>query len=77
MPTRYGDIAARWTSRDGGHLFDLHVTTPKNTSGTIAVPAGKRSVILVDGRVVTAGVVDGYARLNVRGGTHTIVVLNR
>jgi hypothetical protein len=77
VPTGYGDISARWSATAGGHRFDLHVTAPGNTSGTIAVPAGQHSVVLVNGRAVRAEVVDGYARLNVRGGTCTITVLRR
>ena len=77
VPTRYGDISAGWTSSAGGHRFDLHATTPRNTSGTIAVPAGKRSLILVNGRPVHSGVTDGYARLRVPGGAYRITVLNR
>ncbi|GAA3349320.1 alpha-L-rhamnosidase C-terminal domain-containing protein [Amorphoplanes nipponensis] len=37
VPTRYGDISARWTSHH--HRFDLHVSTPRTTRGAVAVPA--------------------------------------
>ena len=73
MPTKYGDISARWTSKD--HRFTLHFTTPRNTSGTVAVPAGKHSIVLVDGRPVRPQITDGYAQLHLRGGSHTITVL--
>jgi hypothetical protein len=73
VPTRYGDISARWTSTS--HRFDLHIATPRTTSGTVAVPASQHSTILVNGGAVHAAVDDGYARLNVPGGTYTITVL--
>jgi hypothetical protein len=73
VPTKYGDISARWSS--SGHLFTLHVTTPKTTSGTIAVPAAKRSLVLINGRPVHPAVTDGYARLTVPGGVYQITVL--
>jgi hypothetical protein len=75
VPTQHGDISAGWAST--GHRFDLRVTTPRTTSGTIAVPAGKGDTILVDGRVAHANVSDGYARLRLPGGDHTIAVLRR
>ncbi|WP_433378951.1 alpha-L-rhamnosidase C-terminal domain-containing protein [Actinoplanes sp. CA-142083] len=70
VPTKYGDISAAWTS--SGHRFELRVTTPRHTSGTIAVPAGK---VFVNGHAVRPTVIDGYARLIVRGGTCTVTVL--
>lgn len=73
VPTRYGDISAEWTST--GHRFDLRVTTPRTTSGTIAIPAGRHSTIRVNGRVIHAKVTDGYARIGVPGGGYTITVL--
>ncbi len=73
VPTQYGDISARWISKD--HRFTLHFTTPKNTSGTVAVPAGKHSIVLVDGRPVRPQITDGYTQLHLRGGSHTITVL--
>ncbi len=75
VPTAYGDISARWSST--GHRFDLHVTAPRTTSGTIAVPAGKGSTILLNGHHAHATIRDGYASLNVPGGTYTITVLHR
>jgi hypothetical protein len=77
VPTRYGDISARWTSAVRGHLFTLRLTTPKTTSGTVAVPAGERSVVLVNGRRTHADVTDGFARLSLPGGVYTITVLRR
>jgi hypothetical protein len=70
VPTKYGDISARWTST--GHRFDLKVTTPGSTSGTIAVPAG---TVFLNGRPVHAKATDGYARITVPGGTYSITVL--
>jgi hypothetical protein len=77
VPTRYGDITARWSQTAAGHRFDLHVSAPRGTSGTIAVPAGRGSAIVVNGRSVHPRVTDGYARLEVRGGTYTITVRRR
>ncbi|MEV6851044.1 alpha-L-rhamnosidase C-terminal domain-containing protein [Actinoplanes sp. NPDC051411] len=75
VPTAYGQISARWSSTAGGHRFDLHVTAPRTTSGTIAVPAAKGSILLVNGRSVHATITEGYASLPARGGTYTITVL--
>jgi hypothetical protein len=73
VPTKYGDITARWTST--GHRFNLYVTTPRKTSGTIAVPAGKHSTILVNGRLTHPRISGGYAQLSVPGGGYAISVL--
>jgi hypothetical protein len=77
VPTRYGDIGARWSQSATGHRFDLHVTTPRGTSGTIAVPASWDSTVLVNGRSTHPRITDGYARLDVPGGTYTIAVVRR
>lgn len=75
VPTVYGDIGAQGRSAGNGDRFDLHVTTPVTTSGTVAVPASRNSAILVNGRAVRFGLTDGYARLSLPGGTYTITVL--
>jgi hypothetical protein len=73
VPTRFGDIAVRWVS--AGPVFTLHAETPTGTSGTIAVPATARSLVLVDGHPATGHVEDGYVRLVLPGGTHDVVVI--
>lgn len=73
VPTRYGDISARWAAT--GHRFDLLVTTPRKTSGTIAVPADRHSTVLVNGRLTHPRITDGYAQLSVPGGSYAISVL--
>ena len=75
VPTSFGDISARWSS--SGQRFELRVTTPRTTSGTIAVPATEGSKILVNGRPAHPPVLNGYARLSVPGGTCSITVLRR
>jgi hypothetical protein len=75
VPTEFGDISVKWSAALGGHLFDLHVATPKDTRGTVAVPVGKAAVVLVDRRPVRAPATDGYARLSLAGGSHAITVL--
>jgi hypothetical protein len=75
VPTKYGDISTRWTAST--HRFELHISTPKTTSGTVAVPATQRSTVLIDGRPARPEITGGYAQLNVRGGSHTITVLRR
>jgi hypothetical protein len=75
VPTAYGDIDARWSS--GRDRFTLHLSAPKSTSGTVAVPAGRHDTVLVDGRVARPARSDGYARLDLRGGAHTVTVLRR
>jgi alpha-L-rhamnosidase-like protein len=75
VPTAYGRISARWSSTAGGHRLELDVTAPRTTSGTIAVPAAKGSILLVNGRAALVAITDGYASLPVRGGTYSITVL--
>jgi hypothetical protein len=75
VPTKYGDISADWKQTDNCNRFDLHVTTPRTTSGTIAVPADRHSTIAVNGRTVHATVADGYAQLTLPGGSYHITVL--
>ena len=77
VPTKYGDISAKWSSKAGGRVFALTVKAPRDTSGTIAVPAGKDSIMLVNGHRVHPEVNDGYAGLTVKGGSYTINVLRR
>jgi hypothetical protein len=77
VPTKYGDISADWRQTGDGNRFELRVTTPRATSGTIAVPAAPHSRIVVNGRTVRPPVTDGYARLTVPGGTYAITVLHR
>jgi hypothetical protein len=74
VPTKYGDISAGWKQTGNCSRFELRVTTPRHTSGTIAVPADKHSRILVNGRTAHATVTDGYAALAVRGGMYTVTV---
>jgi hypothetical protein len=75
VPTGHGDIAAHWLSL--GQVFALHAETPAGTSGTIAVPATARSLVLVNGRVQRGQVEDGYLQLTVPGGRYDIVVIGR
>ena len=49
MPTKFGDISTRWSRTAGGRRFTLHVTAPRATAGTIAVPAAEGSSIFVNG----------------------------
>jgi hypothetical protein len=73
VPTKFGDIAARWVS--AGPVFNLHAETPAGTNGTIAVPATERSLVLVDGRLFSGPVDDGYMQISVPGGRHDVLVL--
>ncbi|HEX9334382.1 MAG TPA: alpha-L-rhamnosidase C-terminal domain-containing protein, partial [Pseudonocardiaceae bacterium] len=82
VPTRYGDIAARWSS--ARHLFTLHVQTPTGTDGTIAVPATPRSLVIVNGRPVfdhgrrgafPSRYADGYVQITVPGGRYDVTVI--
>jgi hypothetical protein len=74
VPTKHGDITARWASI--GPVFTLHAETPADTNGTVAVPASARSLVVVDGHVVShPHLEDGYAQLTVSGGKHDITVI--
>jgi hypothetical protein len=83
VPTRYGDIAARWSSDVDSGSFNLHAETPAGTSGTIAVPAGGEAVVVVNGHVAwdrgkslayQATAVDGYVQLALPGGGYHVTV---
>ncbi|MFB7288323.1 alpha-L-rhamnosidase C-terminal domain-containing protein [Actinacidiphila glaucinigra] len=83
VPTQYGDIAVNWQSKANASKFTLHASTPRDTTGTIAVPVTGRSTVKINGRTVyTRGgctaykgtVTDGYARFTVPGGTYDITV---
>ena len=83
VPTRYGDIAANWSSSARARWFKLHVETPAGTSGTIAVPVTGKAVVTVNGRTVWnqgrslayhARSVDGYVELTVPGGRYNVTV---
>jgi hypothetical protein len=69
VPTRYGDITAEWSS--SRERFELRFTAPRDTSGTVIVPADKHGVVLVNGRIAHG------SSLNLTGGTYTITVLRR
>jgi hypothetical protein len=52
VPTPHGPLAVKWGRASGGG-FDMDVTAPNGTSGTIAVPAsGPDTVITVNGTTV-------------------------
>jgi hypothetical protein len=79
VPTKYGEIGVRWLS--AGPAFVLRAEAPAGTTGTITIPAGRRSVVIVNGRIVCArgscsayqGSVDGgRLHLTVPGGRYTI-----
>jgi hypothetical protein len=82
VPTKFGDIAVRWLS--AGPVFTLHAETPHGTSGTIAVPATERALVIVNGRVVCdrgrcdayqGRIADGTAQFTVPGGRYDILVI--
>jgi hypothetical protein len=84
VPTRYGDITTNWWSNAVGLV--LRVQTPRGTNGTIAVPAGDRSIIAVNGRVVwhrgqrgayPTRAEDGYVLITVPGGRYDVTVIGR
>jgi hypothetical protein len=82
VPSRYGDLAVSWWSNPSG--FRLRASTPAGTSGTIAVPATRRSVVVVNGHVVwsrggcagyQARFEDGYVLLTVHSGRYDVSVI--
>jgi alpha-L-rhamnosidase len=81
VPTKYGEITVQWLST--APAFVLHADTPRGTTGAITVPAGPRSVVIVNGRIACArgtctayqGRFDGgQVHLTVPGGRYTILV---
>jgi hypothetical protein len=50
VPTPHGDITAAWTQ--GASSFQLAVTAPAGTTGTVGVPAAGVSQLSMDGHVV-------------------------
>ena len=77
VPTETGTIDAAWTSDIKAETFDLDVTTPAGSSGTVAVPAQADSVVRVNGRRVwvagtsrarDARLVDGYVEFTAGSG---------
>ena len=80
VPTRYGDIAVRWLST--GPAFALSAETPAGTSGTITIPATRRSVVIVNGRIAChrgrctafqGRFDDGQVHLTVPGGRYSVI----
>lgn len=84
VPTRFGELAVRWRSDPHGAWFALRSSAPAGTSGTIAVPATNRSLVIVDGRVVCdhgrctayhGRIADGTAQLTMPSGQHDVLVV--
>ncbi|MDT7802143.1 MAG: hypothetical protein QOI78_5576, partial [Actinomycetota bacterium] len=79
VPTAYGPIKTQWTNDPRSGRFTLTVQAPANTSGTVTVPVGPRSVVSINGRdsgprAKSSG---GSLTLNVSGGTYQITVSQR
>jgi len=84
VPTKYGNITTSWISNPNSTAFTMRAETPSGTSGTLAVPASDRSLVVVNGRVVcSVGTCSGYhgqlgagyAELSVPGGAYTVIVI--
>jgi hypothetical protein len=84
VPTSNGTLAVDWTAANA--RFDLHVTAPKKTSGTVAVPATRTSTVTLNGKTVWenglssgahATLADGYLSLVVGAGRSDITVKHR
>jgi alpha-L-rhamnosidase len=70
-PTPHGPITVRWAQQGGGqtnNTFDLEVTAPPGTSGTITVPATANTMVRVNGKLVRGTVHDGKYQVQVRNG---------
>ncbi|SFB23686.1 Ig-like domain (group 3) [Nocardioides alpinus] len=83
VPTETGTIDTSWTSDKAAGTFEMKVTSPASTSGTVAVPANADSVVRVNGqRVWVAGKsrarnatsADGYVTFDAAGGALDISV---
>jgi hypothetical protein len=86
VPTETGTIDTSWTSDKAAGTFEMKVTSPAGTSGTVAVPANADSVVRVNGqRVWVAGKsrarnatsADGYVTFDAAGGALDISVSPR
>ena len=86
-PTRYGSLVVDWGHPKSGQ-FAMHVSAPRGTSGTIAVPTFGQSVdVRLNGRTVwnnghavahqaSAELVDGYVNLEVGSGSYDIQTIS-
>lgn len=82
VPTPREDLRASW--RRTGSAFELELSAPRGTRGTVTVPARRGQQVLVDGRTVWSGrpLVPGVRvagrgiRVPVGAGTHVVQVRN-
>ena len=73
-PTPHGPITVKWGQRAG--TFDLSVTAPRGTSGTITIPATAHSTIRINGKPVPAPRTGTTLALTVTGGNYQVQVAN-
>ena len=64
--TPFGDIDVAWSARYRG--FELEISTPKMTSGTISVPAKDYQKVWMNGKQCHLHAVDGYVTIDDLGG---------
>jgi alpha-L-rhamnosidase len=57
VPTPHGNIAVDWAGESGASLFNMQVTAPSGTTGTIAVPTygATNPIVAVNGNTVWSG----------------------
>ena len=71
--TPHGDLKVSWSARDSS--FELEITVPKETTGTVSVPTEKSQKVYMNGKLQHGNSEDGYVGIgNVSSGSHTIKV---
>ena len=76
VPTPHGPVLASWEEEPGSAGFQLNVTSPSGTAGTIMVPAKAGQAVYLDEKKATVKIVDGYVTFeNLGSGTHMVKVV--
>lgn len=78
VPTPNGPLVVSWSvgNSTAGFAFQLKVSSPMNSSGSVSVPVGNGSAtVFVDSQAMSSAVVEnGYVTVSVTGGQHTVTV---
>jgi alpha-L-rhamnosidase len=64
----YGEIVSDW--RKNGNEFELNVEIPVNTTATICLPAGKKSIVKENEKVIKVNYAEGKTVLKVGSGKY-------
>jgi len=80
--TPRGPIIVSWIAQSGTFSFQLTISAPAGTSGTVSVPANSSSVVTVDKADIenaapAIGIYqDGYISVNVTGGVQYVITVD-